>query len=481
MTRAVGCADLVMRLANRSRLHINCLIGSSCCGLSVRTHYLALVAVLTIAFGASPATAGETLDVCLDPAREPTERLVACTDAIESGNLNKRDRIAAYRERAVLYLEIGEYNATIRGLIAEANAHLDQDELEDAWRAFRRALLIDPGLDEALEGCADVLTQMGYDDAVEIASRDACAVSELDVAETSVDESPDIQRPKTREFGDDVRNLLLSMWDSHIAGDAFRAAIHYTRAVEENPDAVYCLWELKRGFDGHVLRQYDKVLRPELYEQGPIPRTLPEIQAVLSQDPNDLDALRDRAMLFAASGGAAAAVRDLDRALEINPESIELMVLNTKAHFDFLESRIFWSALFEAHRRYYTPDVLDPRAYDLGFPANHRRHYQPDEWLATIERAIGLGADDFFTWWTYWQALPPVTEERRAARDRAIELLPTWPESLVKRFFGFKLYSERAADVIDYSNIDAYSDAMDLALNPPGVESDLYDPRCYSP
>jgi tetratricopeptide (TPR) repeat protein len=389
-------------------------------------HLTASVALILAVFVAGSPANADMLELCLDTAGEPTERLAACSAAIESGDLDKEERVAAYTERGRLYLEIGDYNARIAG-----------------------------------EGEA----RSAENDAAPTPARVA------------------------KEFGDEVRDLLARMEDSRDAGDAFRAAIYCTRAVEIDPDAVYCMWGLGGGFEGLLLRQYDMVLRPEIYRDGPIARTLPEIQEALSGNPRDPDALRERALLFAASGGATAAADDLDKALEADPESVEFMVLNTKAHLDVLESQIYWSALSDSYRRHVSSDFQVPRASYFGSPNFFAHYYQPEEWLATMERAVELGADDFFTHLTYRRVLeilshtkdPSLADDVRVELDRAIELLPTWPEGLSKRYFGFKLYSARADADFDLRDLDAYQDAMKLAMNPPGVEADLYDPRCFEP
>jgi tetratricopeptide (TPR) repeat protein len=475
--------------------------------------HVARAVLIAAAIVASGSVMADALDTCLDSNLEPAARIEACTASIESAGLADSELAAAVRERGLANIELGNHRAAIPDLtratrlepadvstwMAKAHAFLEIDSLEGARRDFRQVLLLEPENAQALRGCTDVLAAMGYENPAEAARENACAIVSLDAnayaaaqrdrEETLAEESSEDVPRKARVFGDDVLELLARMEDSRIAGDAFRAAIYYTRAVEADPDAAYCMWETKGGFEGLLLRQYDMVLRPDLYGDSPIPRTLPEIQAILSDNPRDPDALRERGLLFAASGGATAAADDLDKALEADPESVELMVLNTKAHLDVLESQIYWSALSDSYRRHVSSDFQVPRVSYFGTPNFFDHYYKPEEWLATIERAIALGADDFFTHLTYRRVLeilthtkdPSLADDMRAEFDRAIERLPTWPEGLSKRVLGFKLYSERAVAGDGAPDFDAYMDAMDLAMNPPGVESDLYDPRCYEP
>ena len=267
------------------------------------------------------------------------------------------------------------------------------------------------------------------------------------------------------EFGAEVLDMLERMYVSQRGGDWFRAAIYYTRAIELDPDAVLCRWEIGWGFDGYMLRQYDMLLRPDAYQDGPIPRALAEIQSVLTENPDDVDALRERGLLFAASGGGFAAVDDLDAALASNPESVELMVLSTKARLN----------------------VWQPGPLFRRNPDRARSYFEPAAMLERIEDAIARGADDLFTYLTYAKVLSWQTqdddastiERQVAALDRAIELLPTWPEHGLKQFLAYRLYFDRGSALNQLGDSEAFFDNIDLALNPPGVETDIHDPRCW--
>ncbi len=467
--------------------------------------------VLAICCMTTPALA--SLDTCLDRGTAPHERIDACAVTIDGGDLDDLDLAAAYRGRGIAYSDSGLYREAIPDLtrasrldptdtatwLARAAAFAKSGSLEGARIDYRRVLKLDPQNMAAIQGCSDVLVRMGYQDQLEKALEHACAIVRYDESAIAwaqanreftqePDTSTSLNRTR-REFDDAVLNHLQQMSDAQKGGDWFRAAIYYTRAMEADPNAVFCLWGMKRGFDGELMRQYDMLLRPELYAYGPIPRSLPELQAVLSENPEDTDALRERALLFAASGGAALALRDLDTALEFEPDSAELLVLAAKIKQDIPESPAYWALMRDFWARHNRADVRDPLAYRFGLPNAVRSYYKPEAWLATIERAIALGADDFFARYTYALILQAVMygegdvtrDEWLAAWDSAIELLPDWPESSQKRVLGYILYSERASIMMDYTDMDAFMDAWDLALDPPGVESGLYDPRCYLP
>ena len=450
----------------------------------------AFLATFLLAAFVAGKSAMADLETCLDRNSASADRIAACTDAIENGSLADPNLAAAVRERGLANMELGNHRAAIPDLtrairlepkdvvtwMAKARAFLETGSLEGARRDFRRVLLLEPNNAEAQQGCIDVLTAQGHDNPTVAAQEHACAIVTMDEEayaaavqdreDASADENTPTVRWVHREFGDDVMALLAKMNESRKAGDWFRAAIYYTRAIELDPDAVLCRWQISQGFEGYVMRQYDMLLRPDVYMNGPIPRTLAEIQAVLSENPNDADALRERGLLFAASGGSFNAVDDLDAALDADPDSVELMVLSTNARVNVLQvGQLFWQ-----------------------FPDVSRSYLEPDTMLTRIEEAIARGADDLLTNLTYEQVLswqpgafddPDLIEKRISALNRAIDQLPTWPEHGLKQFLAYRLYFGRGSALNQLGDSEAFFDNMDLALNPPGVESAIHDPRCY--
>ncbi len=447
---------------------------------------------LVLAIWCTATSALASLDTCLDRSNAPHERIDACAMAIEGGGLDDAELAAAHRGKGTAYSDSGLYREAIPELtrasrldpadtttwLARAVAFTRVGSLEGARIDYRRVLRLDPLNLEASRGCADALTKLGYEDQLERALDNACAIvtfvepaysGRQTQRESFVASDSTSSTTRTRrEFDDAVLDLLEKMRDAQRAGDWFRAAIYHSQAMETDPDAVLCRWALGWGFDGYMLRQYDMLLRPELYEEGAVPRTLAEVQAALSTNPQDADALRERGLLFAESGAAFNAVDDLDAALETDPESVDLMILSTKARTNVLKI----GPLFRQ------------------FPHRSRSYLKPDAMLERVEEAIRLGADDLMTHVTHeavlqWQPNafedPVLVGRRIAALERAIELLPTWPEQALKRHLAYRLYMDRGSALSEIEGWQVFADHMALALHPPGVESSLYDPRCYLP
>jgi len=425
--------------------------------------------------------------MCQDDSLDVESRIAACSTLTEI-RTDEEVYIVAHRERGHLYVETGEYRMAIMDFttviamessdldawIARGEAKLAIDLHELARQDFRHVLRVDPENAAAREGCADALVALDMEDQIDSALAHACAIVQSyrreapsDTVETS--QSADAQ-PATpavrREFGDKVMAILAQLQAARADADWLRAAALYASATAIDSVAVLCRWQASGGFDGYLLRQYDMMLRPEAYERRP--RTPGDVQSLLAGSAGDPVVLRERGLLFAESGAGFAAIDDLDAALQADPDSVELLVLSTKARLA----------------------VLNDFSYLDRFPYEARSYFAPDLMLHNIERAMELGADDLITNLAYaetiaWQKNysddPELLERARTAYDRTIELLPTWPEHPLKHFLASRLYLKRALIFFSLGDDERFSEDMGHVANPPGIDDSLWHEACYEP
>jgi len=460
----------------------------------IRTFCLCAAATVA-ALPAGPHVQGsnltDTFERCVGRALDLDERLAACDEVIRSDDLYKPDLLVAQRERGLVYMQMGNYGAALRSLwyatswnsrdeeawIALVQAHVALGELEAARRAYHHVQELFPDSAEALRPCIETLEQRRDGTLTDAELDRACgpialrsdATFAYKVKERGYDEAHERDVASSSElrpvvFGNEVLDLLAAMKVSREAGDWSGATDFYIRALEADPVAVLCDWtRFGRGMAGHILRQYDIVTRPEIYQGAAVQRSMSVLEAVLDKNPQDVDALRERALLFAAVDAVAAASRDFDAALAADPDSSELMVLSVMAHFNVLES----------------PEYLYGRLPDA------RSYYKPHAWRTTIEHAVAERRDDFLAYVAYSDVLfqlaftedPDLIDRAYEAMDRAIDLLPTWPEGLSKLALAYDLYMLRADAFA--GDLEARMQAMDLAFRPPGVTTDIFGPPCY--
>jgi tetratricopeptide (TPR) repeat protein len=450
-----------------------------------------LTALIT-ALAAPAVAADEILDICQDELADVESRIAACSTLTDLSKISDEAYVTAHWERGLIYVETGDYRLAIQDFttvilmesddldawVARGEAKLAIDRPELARQDFRHVLRIDPENARAREVCADAVVAIGLEDQTTSAVEHACAIVTIDEEayaaavrkreEAAADDYVPAARRVPKEFGEEVLDTLDQLQAARDDREWFRAAELYSRALALDPVAVLCRWQLNEGLGGYVLRQYDMLLRPEAYDRGPIPRTLGELQVLLTVDPADPEALRERGLLFAESGAGFAAVDDLDAALRSDPDSIELLIMSTKARLDVLN---------------------DPKN-QYRFPRMTRSYFKPDLILERIERAIELGSEDFMTHLTHAEVLGwqrGVSEKVEALRrrvdadDRAIALLPTWPDHPLKFFVAARLYMDRGAALLDLGDEEQSFEDFGRMAVPPGIAiSDWYD-ACYVP
>jgi len=437
---------------------------------------LALAVLILAAFLASGPVGAGDLDICLDRGRVPSERVAACADAIARDDLDKADRAVAYREQGLAYMELGDHDRALASLEkatwfnrddeaawkARADAAVALGDLDGTRLAYRQFLMFHPANQEALQDCADAVVTLASES--EFSARGECE----GYAGLSSEPEWKVDPEKTARFDPDAVYLIEQVHRSLEVGDRLTAAAAYARAAQLDPDAALCLWDRGPGSDAYILRQYDMLARPDIYVDGRVPRILAELQAALRADPNDADALRERGLLLASVNDWFGVVADLEAALTADPDSVELMVLSTKAHTVLFGKPLLW----------------------MHFPNTVRGYFEPAKLRERIERAIALGADDPVSRSAYAEVLdllsyknddPQLIEKEIEEYNRAIELLSTWPDHPLKHVQAFTLYTYRGVAQSRLGDPDGSLDGLNLAIHPPGINQTLLDQICPDP
>lgn len=448
---------------------------------------LVLAVLSMLLFMASTTVSASTVEACLVASGDWQDRIDVCSATIESGDLGDIELSMAYRERGRAHAEVGNDDAALQDLtesislnpgnreswVLRGQHYFNAGDLDRAQGDFLQALAlrIRGSNFAALLGCIDVLKAKGLSDG-EISFRDQCMEMVGPTRDAVAYESPNDTNQSTSgtaaQFGTEVTDLINRLGSYNVSGDWYRAADAYVRAHQIDPDAVLCLWQADWAIDGYALRQYDMLVRPDIYTDRALANILSDSHKALWEMSDDPTLLRERALLFAESGGMFQSVDDLDAALVLDPGSVELMVMSTKARIDVMTSGPLIYRFLDDVRRYLTVDLM----------------------LERIERAMELGADDFLTRLTYAEVLTVVLrdsdehsaiEQQIAAYDRTLELLPTWPDHPAKWLLASEIYLARSGLWRNLGDEDRAMEDFDSAFLSPDDSKRRWDELCHQP
>jgi len=189
-------------------------------------------------------------------------------------------------------------------------------------------------------------------------------------------------------FDQTVVDGIAAMQEASRMGDSNTAAAALSDLTARDTEAVYCHFSVGHGFEGYLIRLLDRELYPEVYDAAAGLRDFDALNSTPSRE-NDLDTLRERGVLFAEAESFYEASDDLDVAIGLAPERVDLRLLRARIRLELFRSHSLFTAEMDRLRSYCDEELL---AEDLRVIVDSNPH-GPLASL-TLARLAGLLAVD---------------------------------------------------------------------------------------
>jgi len=300
---------------------------------------MARVAAVLILFLALYGTAtADDLSTCAEGSGDVA--VVACTRALDSGSLNRTDRVRAYNNRGILRKRKGDYDRAIADF---AEAIRINPKYSSAYTNRGVAYVEEHDYDRAL---AD------YNVAIRLDPKDAVAYNNRGVAWKNKGEY----------------DLAIADYNTALKLDK-----NYVSAYNNRGVALY-----RKGDNDRALVEYNTALRlapndADVYnnrgisfnEKGDFDRAIADYSEAIRLNPKYVNALANRAFTYEKKGMLPEALADFRSALEMDPSRREL-----NQDVRRLEQRLLKPAATEAA---IGPEPVGSKPAATSSPAQHER------------------------------------------------------------------------------------------------------------
>ena len=258
-------------------------------------------------------------------------------------------------------------------------------------------------------------------------------------------------RSQTPDAGESVNTEQLAAIRQNVEdGFTMTALSKYVDLRARDPRWTYCHYNIGHGLEGYLLRLYDMSAHPALYEDNHLPRARDELLRVLTNDPSDVEALRELGLLYGEVEAFFDAVDIFDEALLVEPDNADLLVLRTLARLGMMTGGLL------------TTDNAQVFAY-----------YDPQGMVADMSRATALGADGFLALWAdaaahsvllYADSSTELLATALARYDAAIDVLPTMRQRHLYPLLSYMVHEGRASVLLQMNDLDAFHEEMAQAI-----------------
>ncbi len=245
--------------------------------------------------------------------------------------------------------------------------------------------------------------------------------------------------------------------------DSSSAAAAFSALTVDDPEALYCHHSIGLGFEGYLIRLLDRELHPDAYATSDHPRDFSVLNRVLSQE-TDLEALRERGILFAEVEAFYDATDDLDATVALSPERIDLRLLRARTRLELIDSVQPFTGNLERLRDYLDEELL---VEDLRLALGLDNHGLL-AWLTIAELADYLAYND--------EIADEMNEISLAAYDNAVDLLPSWSNAHIHPMLHYLVFQGRATVHMQMGNLETFDTEILRAIKGPDFE--LMGARC---